>query len=90
MDFIFGIIFIIIIIFMIINFASITISNKSSDQLYDSNQNFLFAYNYNTIPNNTIPNNNIPKPRNANSPLALNKKINLEEQTYDYRKYFFV
>ena len=108
MDFIYGIILILIIIFMLINFASVTISNKSSTQMqYDSNQNYLYASNntpYNNMPYNNnmpnnnmpntpynnMPNNNIPQPRNANSPLALNKKINLEEQTYDYNKYFFV
>ena len=83
------------------NFASVTLSNKSSYQMQQTqyqgenqgenqgqNQNYLFSSGNNV--SNNMPNNKVPQPRNANSPLALNKKINLEEQTYDYNKYFFI
>ena len=59
-------------------------------------QNYLIAPNTIMSPNTNMPPNapntkpSVPQPIVANSQLALNKKINLEEQTYDYRKYFFV
>jgi hypothetical protein len=97
MDFVYGIISIIMIIFILINFASINLSNKSivdSQQIQQAqNQNYLIAPNYiNPMPNapnapNATP--NVPQPIVANSQLALNKKMNLEVQTYDYHKYFY-
>ena len=92
MDFIIGILFIIIIIFILINFASVSISNSQSPNNKNTNNsvvNFLNPYNQGQSMNN-LSNGQIPSPMNANSPLALNKQINLEEQTYDYNKYFFV
>jgi hypothetical protein len=91
MDFIYGILFLIIIIFILINFASVSISNKQTINKQNSNNvsNVLNPYGQGQNMQN-INNSTNPAPINANSPLALNKKINLEEQTYDYNKYFFV
>lgn len=80
MDFIIGILLVIILLFGIINFTSISITDNRYQQ--GQPQNFLYSsnrYNYNS-----------PSPINANAPLALNKKLNLEEQSYDYKKHFFV
>ena len=105
MDFVYGIITIIIIIFLLINFASINLSNKSVQDLQKmqqgQNQNYLIAPNPTmnistpTMSNSNMPSAtnatpNIPQPIVANSQLALNKKMNLEVQTYDYHKYFYL
>jgi hypothetical protein len=87
MDFIIGMLLIIIVIFIIINFTTISITdtNYQQNQYYNQypnqNQNFLYSSNnrYNT-----------PLPINANASLVLNKKLNLEEQSYDYKQSFFV
>ena len=93
MDFIYGILLIIIIIFILINFASVNISNTqvnnqdSQNQTQNQNQNQNFLVTNNGI--NSLS-SSIPSPILSGAPLALNKKLNLEEQTYDYKKYFFV
>ena len=87
MDFIIGMLLIIIVIFIIINFTSISItdSNYQQNQYYNQypnqNQNFLYSSNNRYNP---------PLPINANASLVLNKKLNLEEQSYDYKQSFFV
>ena len=90
MDFLYGILLIIIIIFALYNFGSVSLSDSQNKQIQSSNQsnqpnntNYLFA-------SRTSNEKKLPEPMIANSPLALNNKINLEVQTYDYNKYFFV
>jgi len=76
MDYIIGILLVIICILILINFASVSISdNQPGIPLLPSN-------NYNT--------SNTPSPVLSRAPSALNNKINLENQTYDYSKYFYV
>jgi len=89
MNFIYGILVIIIIIFIIINFASVNV--------YDSNpnvQNFIRNSNSNNNSNsNSNKTSNTYRPPAAlvsGAPSAINNKFNLEEQTYDYNKYFFI
>ena len=87
MDFIIGILLVIILLFMIVNFTTISISDTRYQQGQISNQNYLYASNNSS---NYSSNYNMPSPINANAALALNKKLNLEEQSYDYKKNFFV
>lgn len=82
MDFIVGILLIVIIILILINFSSISMS--------DSKANTSCARNVNSNPNQTVQNNTIPSPLLSYAPYALNKKINLNDQAYDYSKYFFM
>lgn len=82
MDFIVGILLIVIIVLILINFSSISMS--------DSKANTSCNKIINTNPNQTVKNNTIPSPLLSNAPSALNKKFNLNEQTYDYSKYFFM
>jgi hypothetical protein len=90
MDFVYGIILFIVTLFILINFASVNISDQKEPKC--SNINNYQSKNHNQNQNHTQSqyNNNIPAPINANSKLAINKKIDLEEQTYDYNKYFYV
>ena len=90
MDFIIGMLLIIIVIFIIINFTTISITdtnyqqnqqNQYYNQYPNQNQNFLYSSNNRYNP---------PLPINANASLVLNKKLNLEEQSYDYKQTFFV
>lgn len=90
MDFIIGMLLIIIVIFIIINFTTISITdtnyqqnqqNQYYNQYPNQNQNFLYSSNNRYNP---------PLPINANASLVLNKKLNLEEQSYDYKQSFFV
>ena len=88
MDFVYGILLMFLILFIVINFVSVNLSDTAANQCSNSNssQSKSQYQNHNQIQ----PQNNIPLPINANSKLAINKKINLEEQTYDYKKYFYV
>jgi hypothetical protein len=92
MDLIYGILVIIIIIFIVINFASVTISDTKGYSSKLQTQNQIQPLNQTILnnKNNNRTSNFIPSPLISGAPLALNKKINLEEQTYDYNKYFFV
>jgi anionic cell wall polymer biosynthesis LytR-Cps2A-Psr (LCP) family protein len=76
MDFLIGILLVIIILLLLFNFSSITIS----DTKYGS----TCAY------NNNKQINNVPKFVDSAQKRAINGKINIDDQTYDYRKYFFV
>ena len=90
MDFIIGMFLSIIVIFIIINFTTISITDTNYqqnqqhqyyNQYPNQNQNFLYSSNNRYNP---------PLPINANASLVLNKKLNLEEQSYDYKQTFFV
>ena len=89
MDFVIGIILVLIIIFIMINFLTISISDTNYNKCIGNNLNFLFSSTNNTLKNNNLR-NNTPSPIIANSPLALNKKMNLDEQAYDYKQNFFI
>ena len=95
MDFLYGIMLIILIIFGLYNFGSVSMSDsknsKNPNQSTNiSTQNYLFASKNSNFENSSEK--KPPQPMIANSPLALNKKINLDLQTFDYEynKYFFV
>ena len=82
MDFVVGILLMIIIILILYNFASISVSNNISSGSNSSNYN-CSPTQYNTqFP---LPSAMLSKPS-----YALNNKLNLNAQAYDYSKYFFV
>lgn len=87
MDFIVGILLMIIIIFILINFASVNISDSSNKDLQNQIPNQTQIPNQNQT---ILQNTNIPEPLVSGAPSALNNKLNLEVQTYDYNKYFFM
>ena len=85
MDFIVGILLIIIIILILFNFTSISMSDTKANGSCSRNNNSS-----STNINKYLQNTNIPSPMLSNPPSALNNKINLNNQTYDYSKYFFM
>jgi len=87
MDFIVGILLIIIVILIMVNFASVSLSDSSivSGTCSSNNNN-----NNNSGSNMDTSAVVTPVPLVASDPSAVNGIYNLEAQTYDYRKYFFV
>ena len=83
MDFVVGILLMIIIILFLYNFSSISLSDSTSNGTCNKNVN-QNQYNSNR------QYNSVPSPVLSKSPSALNNKVNLNAQTYDYSKYFFV
>lgn len=77
MDFLIGILVVIIILLLLFNFSSITIS--------DTQYGGTCARG-----NNSKRMNNIPKPVDSTQNKAVNGKIDIDNHTYDYQKYFFV
>jgi ABC-type cobalt transport system substrate-binding protein len=77
MDFLINILVVIIILLLLFNFSSITISDTQYGGTCSRESN-----------NKRI--NNVPKPVNSAQNKAVNGKINIDDHTYDYRKYFFV
>ncbi len=103
MNFIIGILTFILIFTILFNYVSVSMSNTSKNSISNSqtnNQNNNQSNNQsNNILNlnsnqNPIQNQNyyvpIPTPVQSNAPKALNNKINLNTQTYDYSKNFYV
>jgi len=103
MDFIFGIITFIIFILIIVNFVSIGISNTSGgtceNNTIGNSLGFGSLFGMDQSRNQTqiqtqmqMQNygKSIPSPVQSNAPSALNNKINLNNQTYDYSQYFFI
>ena len=86
MDFVVGILLMIIIILILYNFASISMSNNNYGSGTGSGSG---SYNSMITQYNSIPYPS-PSPILASSPSALNNKVNLNAQAYDYKKYFFV
>ena len=83
MDFIVGILLMIIIILVLYNFATVSISNSNGSKSYNSNINTATTQ-YNSM------SYQLPSPILSKSPSALNNKVNLNAQAYDYKQYFFV
>ena len=79
MDFIVGILIVFIIILILINFSSVSISDTKGNTC---SRNNLSLGNMNI--------NSIPSPMLSKEPSALNNKLKLNDQTYDYNKYFFL
>ncbi len=97
MDFIFGIITFIIFILIIVNFVSIGISNTSGgtceNNTIGNSLGFGSLFGMDQSRNQTQMQKygkSIPSPVQSNAPSALNNKINLNNQTYDYSQYFFI
>ena len=101
MDFIIGILLTIVIILVLINFTSVSLSDSNSpnQQQCGNNNSFFSSLGLGGIGgwgNSGLGTSGyqqqsiIPKPILASAPSALNKKVDLEQQTYDYHKYFFI
>jgi len=103
MDFIIGILLTIVIILVLINFTSVSLSDSNNpNQQQCGNNNSFFSslglFGVGGLGNGGLGNvgsgnggyNQPPQPIVASSPSALNKKVDLEQQTYDYHKYFFI
>ena len=93
MDFIVGILIVIIIILILINFTSDSVtdsSGKTTNSLFLTNK----IINKDKMNQNQMNQNmnqyNIPSPMLSKEPTALNNKLNLNAQTYDYNKYFYL
>jgi len=83
MDFIIGIIFVLLIIFIIINYTSVSVSNNNNNDNNLKDINYLYTNKHNMKISNTIP---LPIQKNN----SINNKLNLEEQSYDYKTYFYI
>ena len=81
MDFILGIIFVLLIIFIMINYMSISITNNDkTNYLYSPKQQMNIQY----LSSHNNLNNNLNNKNNNN----LNSILNLKEDSYNYNKYF--
>ena len=95
MEFLIGILVFILLFFALFNYVSISMTNtvKTANTEYTTN-NTIFSINKNQYqspyqtPNQTLY--KTPSPVQSNPPKALNSKINLNSQTYDYNQYFFL
>ncbi len=85
MNFLLGILLVIIIILLLYNFASISISNTQNAGALSNNQNYLTTQQQLNILQ--TGNTQIPQPMlsNSNTSTILNK-----QPIYDYNKYFFI
>ena len=90
MDFIVGILVVIIIILILINFTSVSVTDnegRTSNSLFLTNK----IINQNQMnQNQNMTQYNIPSPVLSKEPTVLNNKLNLNAQTYDYNKYFYL
>ena len=99
MEFLIGILVFILLFFVLFNYVSISMTNtvKTANTEYTTNHN-IFSINQNQnqnqyqspyqTPTQTL--NQTPLPVQSSPPKALNSKINLNSQTYDYNQYFFL
>ena len=92
MDFIIGMILMIILIFVFIQFVTISITdNQYNPYQYNPNQYYPNQNNPNQYnPNQYFNIYNMPSPIVANAPLSVNNKLNLEEQSRDYKQFFYI
>jgi hypothetical protein len=97
MDFIIGILLTIVIILVLVNFTSVSLSDSNNPNSQQCGSSSLFSSlglgSISGLGNSGLGNggyNQPPQPIVASAPSALNKKVNLEQQTYDYNKYFFI
>ena len=86
MDFLIGILLVAVVILILYNFTSISLSN-SPNSGNCSNQNYLISSMQQSM---LQPNMNIPQPVLSNSPVSVNGKAPSNQPVYDYHKYFFV
>ena len=95
MDFLIGILLTIVILLVIINFTSVSMSDSNSPNQQQCVNNSLFSslgFGGGNVGLGNVSSGSyqIPQPILASAPSALNNKVNLERQSYDYNKYFFV
>ena len=99
MDFIIGILLTIVIILVLINFTSVSLSDSNSSNQQCGTSSLFSSFwgnNGGGLRNGELVNTGYqqapqpPQPILANAPSALNKKVDLEQQTYDYHKFFFI
>ena len=88
MDFLIGILLVIIALLIIINFTSISVSDSKFGSGTCNSSNYLIST-MQSIPSMSL-NNGSPLPQNANAHMALRGKVNLDNHVYDYDKYFFL
>ena len=84
MDFVIGILLFIVLILVVFNFASLSISDKPNAGSC-SNQNYLFASMQDTMLRPT----GVPQPITAKSSNSKDASTT-NQPIYDYSKYFFV
>jgi hypothetical protein len=85
MDFIIGILLVIAAILLLLNFTTISISDtKFNSGSCSADRNFLIS----TMQNSMTAGQ--PQPITANASTAINRTVNLDNQTYDYSRYYFV
>jgi hypothetical protein len=89
MDFILGILLVAIIILMMFNFTSISISNTPNTGNCNNNQNYLISSMQQSMPQLNINGMNIPQSNYAGT-SSVNASILPNQPVYDYGKYFFV
>lgn len=92
MDFLIGILLVAVIILIVYNFTSISLSNSPNNGNC-SNQNYLISSMQQSALqpiNNTTGSMNIPQPIVANSSISGNSYASSNQPVYDYHKYFFV
>jgi len=85
MDFIIGILLVAIVLLMMFNFTSISISNSPNMGTCNNNQNYLISSMNKYMPQPNINGMNIPQPAAAKS-----STVSQNQTIYDYNKYFFV
>lgn len=82
MDFIFGIIFVLLIIFIVINYLSISVTNNGRTTNL-INKNYLDSQKY-------YNNNNRLTQNHGNYQLENEPILSIEEQSYNYKNYFYI
>jgi hypothetical protein len=95
MDFLIGLLLTIVLILILLNFTSISMSDSDSSNQQCANNSLFTALGLGSGIGLTNIGGiggtyQIPQPILASAPSALNNKVNLEQQSYDYHKYFFV
>lgn len=97
MDFVIGLLLSIVLILILLNFTSISMSDSNSSNQQCANNSLFTALGLGGIGSSSGGGGGggggtyqIPQPVLASAPSALNNKVNLEQQTYDYHNYFFV
>ena len=85
MDFILGIIFILLIIFILFNYMSISITNNDKTNYLYSVKQQMKKNNNNSI-YLSLHNNKVNTSNNNN----LNSILNLKEDSFNYNKYFYL
>ena len=83
MDFIFGIIFVLLIIFIVINYLSISVTNNGRTTNL-INKNYLDSQKYYNNNNNRLTQNH------GNYQLENEPILSIEEQSYNYKNYFYI